>query len=636
VDASLVGLLLIRSDNLYFKISGIVVGLAAAAPLLFSGVLYLTRGSFEDVEDLLNQAQPAPEISLSRAIVPEQAAISVRRYEPLTAGTLGFLALCVLFGGLCTWRLKPEHIGDYLKLSVDRNSATMRADGIMREHGLDPNAYRKAIQFVDATSPTTNEFLHRRMSVSEINTIYSQRVPGALWRVRYFHDSQPEEFGVTLKPDGSLQGFWHTLAEAAKGANLPKEEAVTIAEKFLQEKKQIDLGDWKLVETRSEKHPNRTDHNLTWQQNAPLDPETSGAKDSSDHAYARMSLQVLGEEPADYRTFIKIPEEFQRKQEEQTVARTLVTAGQVCVALGAIVGILVFFFKRLRAQPAVSVPWRRMFTWGLVGLVGFVVSFFLGRGIPGILSQYPTSIPLRIFLGSVAVFVFLAGGLLVGAITLLFGLAWSFAARAFGEDKLPTWLGMPAEYYRDAFWIGLGGSGLLIGLRRVLDFVSAWWPTLHRGIPADFGDAFDTVFPGIGMIGSAVLRALFATGILVLGGAFLGAELRVRWLRLLLFFALAATFVSGYGSPADLVKQFLTQAILLAVVVFGIRSVVRFNLLGLSLVAALTILVAAAGQLFSQQDTFYRNNGYILLLAIVVLLAWPLVTWRMRQQASTT
>ncbi|HYK38404.1 MAG TPA: CPBP family intramembrane glutamic endopeptidase, partial [Candidatus Eremiobacteraceae bacterium] len=32
VDASLVGLLLIRSDNLYFKISGVLVGLAAAAP----------------------------------------------------------------------------------------------------------------------------------------------------------------------------------------------------------------------------------------------------------------------------------------------------------------------------------------------------------------------------------------------------------------------------------------------------------------------------------------------------------------------------------------------------------------------------------------------------------------------------
>jgi len=37
---------------------------------------------------------------------------------------------------------------------------------------------------------------------------------------------------------------------------------------------------------------------------------------------------------------------------------------------------------------------------------------------------------------------------------------WHFAARAFGEEWVPTWLGMPANYYRDAFWIALGGSAL--------------------------------------------------------------------------------------------------------------------------------------------------------------------------------
>jgi len=44
VDASLVGMLLIRSDNLYFKISGVVVGLAAVAPLAWSGISYCSAG----------------------------------------------------------------------------------------------------------------------------------------------------------------------------------------------------------------------------------------------------------------------------------------------------------------------------------------------------------------------------------------------------------------------------------------------------------------------------------------------------------------------------------------------------------------------------------------------------------------
>jgi hypothetical protein len=107
--------------------------------------------------------------------------------------------------------------------------------------------------------------------------------------VRYFRGLQPEEFAVTLKPDGALHGFWHTLAEATKGANLTKDEAKAIAEKYLTDSKKIDLNGWKLVTADSEKRPNRTDHTLTWQQNAPLDPQNSGAN-SSDHAYARMSL----------------------------------------------------------------------------------------------------------------------------------------------------------------------------------------------------------------------------------------------------------------------------------------------------------------------------------------------------------
>lgn len=629
VDASLVGMLLIRSDNLYFKISGIVVGLAALAPLLFSGILYLSRGRFEEVDDLLNQTEPIAEISLTRYSMAGPMGLSTRRYEPLTTGTIGFLALCVLLGGLAAWRLKREHIGDYLELSVDRYSVTQKADAVMQEHGLNPGTYRKAAIFVDNTSPVTNEYLRRRMAVSEINKIYAGPVPGALWRVRYFRDSQPEEYAVTLKPDGSLQGFWHTLPEAAKGANLSKEEALSIAEKFLSEKKRIDLAAWNLVQAESDRRPNRTDTTLTWQQNTPLDPIDSDPKGSSNHAYARAELKILGDEPADFRNYIKIPENFARQQEEQTLPRTLVFVGQVAVGLGLLIGVFVLYFKNLR-HPASSVPWRRLFGWGCVGIVAAAVGFFLGRGVPGLLSGYQTSMPIRLFFGTVGVGVFLLGAIGLGLLTLLFGLAWSFGARAFGEEQLPTWMAMPANYYRDAFWIGVGGSALLLGLRRALDFLSVWWPTTHRELPADFGAFFDAVYPGTALIGGTLFHGLFAVAILALGAAFIGAELRARWLRLLLFFAVAAALVFNWGSAADFLKQFLASLLLLAIVVFGIRMVVRFNILGLFLITVCTALVGDAAALLAQPDGLYRRNGYLILLAIIVLLAWPLIMRRLR------
>jgi membrane protease YdiL (CAAX protease family) len=628
VDASLVGLLLIRSDNWYFKISGLVVGLAAVAPLAYCGVLYLARGRFEAVEDLRNDAQPSPEISLGREPAPPQIVTTAQRYDALTTGTLGFLAVCVVVGAVLATKLKRDHIGDYLQLSADRTIAMQRADAVMRDHGLNPGTYRRTAVMVNTTDPAVNEFLWRRMSVAQINQIYQQRVPGAVWRVRYFHDLQPEEFGVTLKPDGSVHGFWHILAEDAKGANLTKEEAVAIAGKYLQEQKHIDLSGWELKEENSDKHPNRTDTILVWELKTPLDPVTAANKESSGHAYERISVTVLGNEPVDYKTFIKIPDEFKRELGKQTSVRILVSVGQICLGLALVISVFVFFFKRLRAQPPVRTPWRRFFGWGILSFVAVAVGFFLGRGIPGMLDNYTTSVPFRIFASTAAIGLFLVGALLLGVVTLLFGLAYSFAARAFGEEQLPGWLGMPAAYYRDAFWIAVGGAAVLIGLRHLLDYAAGWWPTLHRGIPASFGGSYDMIIPGAGIIGTVVFRSLVILGILLLAGAFIGAELRLRWLRLALFFALAAGMVFGWGSPADFLKQFLISVISLAVVVFGIRRIVGFNLLGLFLVVACSLLLGGAAELVTQPNLFYRTNGYAILLAIALLLVWPLILWR--------
>ena len=634
VDASLVGMLLIRSDNLYFKISGVVVGLAAVAPLAVSGISYLLRGRFEPVDALLN-AEEKIEVRLAQHAPAADAAMTTRLYDRLTPGTIGFLALCVLVGGLLAWRIKTEHIGDYLQLTTDPRAAQARADAIMREHSLDPASFHKATQFVDTTSPVTNEYLRRRMSVADINQIYATRVPGALWRVRYFHDSEPEEFAVVLRPDGSLHSFWHTLPEAAKGASLSKEEAVAIAEKYLSDQMHVDSSGWKLVISDSDKRPNRTDHTLTWQQNTPLDPENPVTKDPTDHAYARVQMKVLGDEPVDYRTYVKIPEEFERKQDEGTLPRTLFFVGRLVLGIGLFVGVLVFYFKTFRTPPGANVPWRRILLWGAVGIAGLALNLLFGSSFARDLSFYPTAYPLKIYYAAMAVRYVLFVAVVFGALVLLFGLAWYFSVRAFGEDRVPTWLGMPRDYYRDAFCIGLGGAALLVGLKHLSEALARAWPTLHRSLPSSFGDHFDAVFPGLGVFGSGILRALLISGILALAGAFLGAELRVRWLRLFLFFAIPAALISDWGSPADFLKQFVDVLLLMAVVVFGIRHVARFNMLGWFLVVALVGLLSGADELLSQPDYFFRTNGYIILVALAALLAWPLVRWKVGTERSS-
>lgn len=630
VDATLVGMLLIRSDNAYFKISGIVVGLAAVAPLLWSGVTYLARGKFEDSDDLLNSTQPL-QITLERQphAAEESAPARSIRYDALSAGTLGFLALSLVIGGVLAWRLKTPTIGDYLRLSTDNRSVLLLADAEMRQRGFDPSQFHKVAQFVDTTNPITNEFLRRRLSVDQINAIYRDRVPGALWRVRYFRDLQPEEMAVVLKPDGSFHGFHHTLAEAAKGANLSKEDALAIAQKYLAETKHIDLSGWKLVEANSEKLPNRTDHTLTWQRNDPLTPLPAGSAPSSpDAAYERIDLRVLGNEPSGYRTYIKIPEDFVRRQKEQSLPRTLLSIGEVVAGIALFVALLVFFFRGVRQQPASSIPWRRLVLWALAGAGIFVLSFLLGKGIPGILANYQTTMTMKVFFAVATVSVLILSTLVLGGFALLFGLGWSFGARAFGSERMPTWFGMPGDYYRDAFWIALGGTGAFIGLGHLLSVATRWWPTLHREYPASFGSSFDALYPAASIIGNSLVHGLLLTGTFALVGAFLGAELRVRWMRLLLFLAAAVALASEWGNGADFAKQVLASAVTLAFVVYGIRTVARLNVLGCFLVVVAISMLSGALELVTQPDQFYKLQGYAVLGALGVLLVWPLAAWR--------
>jgi hypothetical protein len=92
----------------------------------------------------------------------------------------------------------------------------------------------------------------------------------------------------------------------------------------------------------------------------------------------------------------------------------------------------------------------------------------------------------------------------------------------------------------------------------------------------------------------------------------------------------------GWGGPADLGKQFLGRLILLSVLVFGVQRLMRFNILGCFFVVASTSLVSGAAELLGQPDSFYRANGYAVLLALVLLFAWPLASWLRRSANAPT
>jgi Type II CAAX prenyl endopeptidase Rce1-like len=638
VDASLVGLLLIRSNSLYFKISGVVVAAAALAPFLFACISYLTRGGFESDEDLLNRAEPAPEIELTSEPVAVTPEVRAGGYQALAPRMILFLAVCLLAGSLLVWQGKSPSIGEYLKLSINARTARARADEIFRQRGLDPHSYNRATVLVDITDPLVNEYLRQRIGIAGVNAIYSDRVPAALWRIRYFRDSQPEEFAVILRPDGSLHSVRHTLAEETAGASLTKEEAVAHAEKFLREEKKLNLKDWNLVEPSSEKRPHRIDHTFTWEQNEPLEAPQAASSGAKDTARARIEIQVLGDEVSNYRTYIKIPDDWRRKQEEFSLPRTLLTY-VIPILFFAGLGVItvVFLLKNLKSDAARSIPWRRISGYSLWGLCGYLAVFLLGNRLATFMNAYDTAIPLKMTFGIIGIVSLFGVLIYFGGIAVLLGMAWFFAARAFGVERLPHSSGKPAEYYRDALFIGLGGAAGLLGLQRLLASASSYWPTVHRSLPAIFGQDFDATLPTASIAGGTLVQGLLMTSVVVLIASFLAAHVCQTSLRILLLLGGALALVGGgWGSPADLGKQFLARLILLGVVAFGVRYIMRFNVLGCFLVVAGTSLFGGATELMAQPDLFYRTNGYVILLMLVLLFAWPLATWRLRGTASAT
>src|SRR5580704_16464085 len=634
VDASLVGLLLVRSNSLYFKISGVVVGLAALAPLIFAGVSYLSRGRFEPDEDLLNSAEPIGEVSFESAAAETGTVAATERYDALTPATLIFLAVCLVLGSVAAWRFKAPAVGDYLKLSVDAKTARARSDEILRQHGLDPNSYRPATILAEVTDPVTNEFLRQRVGMDRLNQIYAAEVPGVVWQVRYFRDGQAEEYSIKLKPDGSLAAFHHKLAEDAPGASLTKEEAVAKAEKYLREVKKLDLSQWNLVETYSDKRIHRTDHELAWQQRTPIDSGSTSSNDAVSHAFVRVKVAVLGDEVVDYRgayyskpeareqleereggtfwTFIKIPDEWRRKQEEQTLSRTIYSFAVPILLFGGLgVTALVFFFKNLRSEAMRAIPWRRLVMWAGWGLVAYTLVVCFGNRFQYFLNSYQTAIPFKTMMGGLLIGLLLGAVFYAGGLAALFGIAAYFSNRAFGEDRLPVARPMPGVYYRDALWIGVCGTAGFLGLTRLLEFLSMHWQTLHRSLPFSLGQNFDAVLPAGASLGGALISSLFRTGVVGFVAAFVASVLRARWLRFATFL-LGAMFLTGsrWGNATDFAKQFLGEAILLGVIVFAVRRVMRFNVLGCLLVVALLALLAAAAELLGQPDAFYRENGY--------------------------
>jgi len=282
-----------------------------------------------------------------------------------------------------------------------------------------------------------------------------------------------------------------------------------------------------------------------------------------------------------------------------------------------------------RGDDARSIPWKRISGWAVWSLAGFALTIAFGDRIAAIFQQYQTAIPLKMWYLITAISFLLGGAFSLGALILVFGLAWFYCRKAFGEELLPSWFRMPGNYYRDAVLIGIGGVLALAGVQSTLGWVSGHYPAAHRFASTAFSPDLSAKLPAAAIVGAAISHALFYSALLAAIGGFIAAYVKPLALRIPMFFIGAATLVRDWGNAGDFVQQYVFRCIFLAVVVFGVRWIVRMNLLGVFLVIFGTAMVSSASALLQQTNSFYRASGYAVLAILAVVLACPVVKWRM-------
>ena len=621
VDAFLTSLSLMRSQGLYTRISGGLVGFAAVIPVAVAGILYLRHGAFADETDLLNGTQPLVEPTTAAEISPATARPLVA-YRALNKRALILLATAGVLGLVALWLIKTQTIGSFVRFPLDSREGGARADDVLRQLRQNPASYHRAVTIQYTFDPLVNEYLRRTIGLEAANRVYRDEVPAAFWTARYFRDSQKEEYFIVLLPDGMLHSVHHTLAEDAPGPNLTKEEAQARAETFLRDSKKIDLTRWKLVQAESNKLPARTDHSFVWEEIQALNRAPSGAE----AAHVRISLVVQGDEVSGYRIFIHLPEDWVRKQNETTLANTVLTVLFLSLIGAFAAGVLIVFLRNLKSPQIAAVPWRRIALWSLVILAAALVRFVTLE--PLYLLTYQTDNPFATFLGTLLISQTLGAVLFYSVAILLLGLGSFFVVRAYGSDCLPLLHTLPGTYYRDAILVMLSGWAVIIGLRRLRDLATAVWPVAHYAFPANLPQGLDARLPAANALANAITYSFLIAGIIALVLGFTASYFRRTGIDLTLLAVLAISSVQRWGSAGDLVQNATLGFLELAVIWLGAKYVVRLNFLAYFLVALLILLSSAIDGLMRQPNTYYRANGVVLITAVAILVVLPLIWWR--------
>jgi len=540
VDAVYTSLILVRSSNAYFAVSGALAAGLLLLPLVVSGLLAWRRGGFAGEEGLSNgevgsAPPPWPGASSEAPVVAAPRPFSARH---LVVASL--VAVAVL---LATRTLLPRG-GLEAPIRVSRAEAIEAARAFVRAEGDDPDRYLVVAEsgsalpsLEDASESGAGLIPYRWERNAErwllahggreaLRRWATRLLPGPVWQVRLARERDRNRWWVVVDArNGRVTGFARGLPEEAPGASLTPAEALAKAREAAR-RTGVDPAALVVVSSNAEERRARRDHRIVF--------EVAGQ--AAGEARRRVTVEVAGERPSVVATALKLPEEWARGQARSTAATYAALAVKVA-GVGTLVGL--GLVTLLRAHRAGRFRWREAARWAVL----LTLPALAGRvsDLPTTLRSWPADMPLATWAVTAAIGV-TVGLLFSYALALLsVGLVTAAAPHAIGLLRRP----LPGTAGR-ALRAAAATALLVFAARGLRGSLEAAFPEAAGVGGFPFPPGVEGWLPAASALASATELALLLAG---------GAALAALFFRMLepapAVRALLAAVVAGCWAPLD-------------------------------------------------------------------------------------
>jgi Type II CAAX prenyl endopeptidase Rce1-like len=416
-------------------------------------------------------------------------------------------------------------------------------------------------------------------------------LPGWLVSVRTFEGDvaeRAESWDVYLDGSARVERIAHELPESRAGASLDEAAARALAYRAFHDRFALDESSLDEISASPAKRPQRTDWTIT-------------VKDTSQHlpsGEARLSAEIAGDEIADLRRFVFVPEEWERT-ERNAATRSNVIQGAgivlpVLTLIGGVVGAMISWSRRQFAVwffPAVGAAFL------LFGLMRFVNSF------PSLMAALSTSQPLQLQL-----MVLIATGTV--------GITLQSAAMGLVAGGVPVWARGRGIERRSALQVGIA-LGLVGAAARILSTLPGGerpWPSYDGA--ATFMPFLSAAFDPVVVL---LARTVFLT-LVVAAANHLSAMWTKQRVPVGTLIVLIAGVLGNAGSPRELPVwiglTLLIGVLFLVAYVFVLRHDV-------SLVPLAAAVMTGLGALREGLAAAYPSSlaGAIVSIAVMLLIA---------------